>query len=878
MAVSMVDARLAGTTVTPTRRLAHHLRQRHDHEALARGLSVWPTPDIVPWSALIERMFQADRAAGRTHRRWLGDSGARLAWERILLRDPATAGVIAPEGLARQAQRSWQTRHDYQIPLATAELADGPEVAAFARWSNEFAEWIDQDGWMDLAGAPDWVDPSSAGPRLTFVGFDTLTPSQSAFIERMREGGVEVRVEASPAAAASARWVSVPDRTTEIEWAARWAAGQLDGIRGRRIAIVVPGLAQARASVRRVLDRVLAPETCLTNGPAPESRAYELAAARPLAEQPVVAAALEWFAAVNGDLDLASASALLRNPFCRGAAEEASARAALDAWLRRHVANGPGLEGLARHAARRGCGELARALEGALAARAGWERRALPSTWSLRCFETLRELGWPGDALDSHEQQARQRWQDLLGEFGAHDDLVGPVTAGAALRLLRDLADATLFEPQEVRAPLLVIDAETCAGMRFDALWVCGLDAGQWPSPQSPDPFLPRSWQLRRGVPGATPEITAAAARRSFERLRGSAGEVIFSVPAFEDEAPLLPSALLADVPPSELPESWPAPAPSRAIFAARPACEASGDGTLPPFATGADAPGGARLLELQSACPFRAAAELRLGARALEEPSRGLDAATRGNLVHELFASLWEGVRSSTAMAQLPEGERVARVRVAIARGLAPLREQADPVLQRLLDLEARWLERHALRLLAADLARPPFEVAHVESAHALEIGGLALRLRVDRVDRLAGGASAVIDYKTGGNAQKGAWLGERPELPQLPLYVQALQGEEVAAVAFGRVRAGETGYVGIARDSDEFPGTDDLPKEYASWDELLAAWRRRLESLAHEFASGDARLAPNPSKACRHCHLPRLCRIGAARLAEAGEGDDDA
>ena len=40
----------------------------------------------------------------------------------------------------------------------------------------------------------------------------------------------------------------------------------------------------------------------------------------------------------------------------------------------------------------------------------------------------------------------------------------------------------------------------------------------------------------------------------------------------------------------------------------------------LPPLTTAEEGRGGARLLELQSACPFRAQAELRLGARPLEE------------------------------------------------------------------------------------------------------------------------------------------------------------------------------------------------------------------------------------------------------------------
>jgi RecB family exonuclease len=215
--------------------------------------------------------------------------------------------------------------------------------------------------------------------------------------------------------------------------------------------------------------------------------------------------------------------------------------------------------------------------------------------------------------------------------------------------------------------------------------------------------------------------------------------------------------------------------------------------------------------------------------------------------------------------------------VRAAIATGLAPLRRDANSVLAKLLDIEAQWLERRALELLAADLARPPFEVEHIETAHEVALGGLSLDLRVDRVDRLADGSSAVIDYKTGGNAQPRNWLDERPLQPQLPVYVEAYGAQRVSAVVFGRVRAGETGFAGLARDPAAFPGCKAPPREYAHWDDLLAAWHRRLEALAHEFATGDARLAPNPPVACRYCHLPSLCRIGEARIAGEDEGTED-
>jgi len=228
--------------------------------------------------------------------------------------------------------------------------------------------------------------------------------------------------------------------------------------------------------------------------------------------------------------------------------------------------------------------------------------------------------------------------------------------------------------------------------------------------------------------------------------------------------------------------------------------------------------------------------------------------------------------------MAALPAEQRRATLRNAIAVELAPLRREAGEVLQHLLELEARWLEERALELLACDLSRPEFTVEAIESPVTASIGGLQLNLKVDRIDRLADGTLAVIDYKTGADAQPGVWLEERPRLPQLPLYVEAIGPQRVSAVAFGRVRAGATGFAGLARDKELLPGLSAPPRAYASWSQLLESWHLRLESLAKEYVGGDARLAPNPREACRYCHLPGLCRIGETRLAgELGESSDE-
>jgi RecB family exonuclease len=147
--------------------------------------------------------------------------------------------------------------------------------------------------------------------------------------------------------------------------------------------------------------------------------------------------------------------------------------------------------------------------------------------------------------------------------------------------------------------------------------------------------------------------------------------------------------------------------------------------------------------------------------------------------------------------------------------------------------------------------------------------------------MDELASGGRAILDYKTG-TASVSAWLGPRPDEPQVPLYALG-SGEDVAAAAFAVIKAGRAEFKGIARASDLLPGVKTISEQrgtmaaqYQSWDALLAGWRTELDQLGSGFASGDARVDPKRGDdTCKFCDLHSLCRINE-RSAELYLKDD--
>jgi hypothetical protein len=181
---------------------------------------------------------------------------------------------------------------------------------------------------------------------------------------------------------------------------------------------------------------------------------------------------------------------------------------------------------------------------------------------------------------------------------------------------------------------------------------------------------------------------------------------------------------------------------------------------------------------------------------------------------------------------------------------------------------------DRHKSLVLAwldIEKERLPFSVEFSEQQTEAELGGLSIRIRPDRLDRVDDGY-LIIDYKSGA-ARVADWLDERLDEPQLPVYCIAIEDTSetpVAGVSFALVGARETKYHGLAAVDGLAPGIDSLSAsktsklaEYRDWDELTTAWRARLEALGADFRLGDARVQPKNADTCRLCELKTLCRI---------------
>ena len=889
------------TIITATIRLARELRRDHDRGQEAAGRASWPTAQIMPLSAWLAETWRnglfsdhpatADLAANRL----LRPAEERLIWVDVI-RSMAGDSLLDVPSTAEAAARSWERLSSWAMPLDDELWNESLDARTFLGWVRAFQARCQRNGWISSAELPasvaDFVEQGAApvSGEVEFAGFLELSPVQQRLIEALRGRGVKVRESAHTDEAGDAVCVGFADADREIRAAAEWARHCLESDPDARdpayrVGIVVPDLDQQRDEIERVFGEMLHPRNRLRPDLDP-TRCFNISLGRPLDEYPVIQTAFLFLGIDPGDLSVERAGRVLRSPFLPGAVEEMTNRALLDADLR--AVGAPDVSfsdviGLVRkRKGADGCPMLVTRLGTWSETYKTLQNLRLPSDWAPALSAFLRDLGWPGDrTLDSIEYQTLKVWRELLSDLANLDDVFGRVPLHQAVDVLRNLASARQFQPESAPAPVQILGVYESSGLRFDRLWLMGLHDGVWPADPAPDPFIPIRLQRQYGLPGSSPNRVLESTRMLTVRLLSSAPSVVVSYPEREEDADLAVSPLIRMLPETSAAGLGIPPRHGDEEGLRGDDEDISDASALEilhdhygPASDDVALRGGTFLFKLQAACPFKAFAELRLGARALEEPEPGLNALDRGRLLHRVLERIWGRLKSHGHLLAATED------------GLADLvRGHVEPEVRRILggrlgrnprlaEIEQARLARIIGEWMGLERQRKPFMVVDQEEIRAVEVGGIEVNIRVDRVDRLEDGKLVILDYKSG-ECGPADWAGARPDEPQLPIYAVTAEAE-VAAVLFARLRTGELGFRGLAESPDIVPGVR-VPESQPPIAQTISDWRAVLDDLGRGFREGRAHVDPkDPAKTCRYCELPSLCRISQG-IVELEEPEND-
>jgi ATP-dependent helicase/nuclease subunit B len=877
--------------ITANTRLARVRRLAHDKAQIESGLAAWPAPDILPlgaWMASCWRtwLLGSYGTTAANPVQLLSSSQERAIWEGIIARSDAASELIQVAPTADAARDAWNLMHAWRVPIDGRDWEDSRDTEAFRGWANEFRRICEKRNVMSAAALPEFIAARMTSgeipvpPYVQLAGFAEFTPAQDRLIEAMRRKEANVEVCQAPASVGPSSTVRVafPDTHQEIRAAARWARKLLEmaahsGCRELSIGIVVPELSKLRSPIERLFAEELHAGGRLS--PDQDSRrAFNISLGPAFSDYPLIQSALR-ILRLNpaAAIPLDDITSLLRSPFLAAAQTEATACAALDAQLRRLrepeltlseiVADAPPGIGSSLDHWQRECSKTA--------------SRQMPSEWSASFSSALKSIGWPGERpLNSEEYQITAEWNEMLSEFASLDSATGAVNRNAAVSMLQRMAADRQFQPQSESAPIQILGVFEASGITFDHLWIIGMHDTVWPGAAVPNPFLPLVLQRRLNLPKSTPQRELDFAARISNQLITSAANIVVSYPSVENDSELRPSPLFWGLPEVSIAHLELQESPGHAQMLYRSASIEQIEDSVAPRWNGAKARGGTSIFKQQAACPFQAFAKLRLGAEVLESAEPGLNAIERGELIHDLFHRLWREFGSHETLSDTPRDTLTAVIREEVHNSIAKMALKKRALQQvRFADIERHRLERLATDWLDLEMQRQPFIVLPLEENRRVNVGGIDLTIRADRMDRLGDGTHVILDYKTRKHGPA-EWEGDHPDEPQLPLYA-ITAGVPLSGVVFGVVKTGEIKFTGRAASDGIVPGV-----KAGSGDDALAnkipKWREVLESLAADFRAGKAMVHPkDPRQTCRICRLQILCRISESnRLDEVVEETD--
>jgi ATP-dependent helicase/nuclease subunit B len=383
---------------------------------------------------------------------------------------------------------------------------------------------------------------------------------------------------------------------------------------------------------------------------------------------------------------------------------------------------------------------------------------------------------------------AGRRAADILAQLEV-SAVAGPEIARVETfpRLLRDLFDGVAVRPPQGGHPRVFIRGVIEARLAHEDLVILGgLNEGVWPAAPAPDPWLAPSIRRVLGLPGLERRIGLAA--HDFVSALG-ARQVLITRARRDDRAPTIASrfflrleAMTGGVTRAPQLTRW-----ARALdHAEAPPAYAARPAPSPPVA---DRPRRIAVTKLDrlKADPFSFYADAMLGLARWDMVDADPTPAWRGTMVHAVFEAWMKEDQCDPSKLH--------------ARAMAMLGALvAHPVMKAL--WEPRLLE--AIEWVAATMqhnastGRVP---ATAEIFGQAMVAGVELYGKVDRIDRLADGRLAIVDYKTGKPpSKKQVEAGFALQLGLLGLIAEAGGFADVKGAA------GAYEYWSMARDKGQF------------------------------------------------------------------------
>ena len=718
---------------------------------LARSLDALLVEGIEP-SALRDAVAQSEDLAGH----W------KTSLEKLQLIFEAWPAILEERGaldlaerrnrlLLRTAER-WKSAPPPGFTVAAGVTTAAPAVAALLTRVARLPEGMAVLPGLSLADVMPDEEWDALGPDENGHGEETHPQFHlKLLLHRMgvARGEVQPWRQSGRAASSPSRARAVANAMAAPDFSHKWetlgpAARRLTGI---RLAELPDSAAEAQAialALREALETpgktaaLVTPDRQLAGRVSALLARWEIAAddsaGTPLSQTPAGTLLLGIASAAAEELAPVPLLALVKHPLVGGEGDERLAWLELARELDLEL-RGPrpaaGITGLDAHfgalLAWRKVRPRIEAVEGLLATPIALDRFA--ERLSSAAQALAGDSAWRGPA--------GRLAAELLAELQASDAAAAiRVEADNAVALLRQLLDGQAVRPPYGGHPRLFVWGLLEARLqRADLMILGGLNEGVWPALAAPDPWLPPKVRANLGMPGL--EFRIGLAAHDFASALG-APEVLITRSRRDSRSPTVASRFLLrlDAISGGLPRTIPLERLVRALDDPGPAQPAARPEPNPPpeqrpkeiWVTSVD-----RL----KADPFAFYAQAILGIRKKDPVDDDHTARWKGIVVHRVLQE-WQELDGCDPDKLRPRAEE-------LLKG-----EAVHPMLR------ALWAPRllEAIDWIAAlerDNQAKGRRPLSAEVTGEAPIAGVTVHGRADRIDKLADGSLAIIDYKTG-------------------------------------------------------------------------------------------------------------------------------
>ena len=864
--------------LTVNQRLCIELQRKHQNLQTKQCNTAWNTALITPINTWIYSIWEQYSTQDSIP---LSNFQELSLWRDIIQKDPDHT-LLQSEQTAALAKQAWQTIQLWQLDLASLQHASNLETQQFYNWANQFEAICKQKKLQPQASLilqiKDLLQKTTIPiPQAVFlIGFDQFPPALSSLIEYLQTRTLVEQITPNKQAKNIHR-CEFTDEEHEIQQIALWAKTEFQQNNNTHIACIFPRLTEQRTTIARIFNETFHIGSYPSQQGQSESLAFNISAAIPLPQYPIIQTAYQLLTFCSGQINIEQISYLLQSPYLASNDHDIDLGAQIDFELRAMdeinltisdiftvLVNLKPAQNFKRwimswHKLRTTINQL--------------PTKQTATHWANSIRQLLSCMGWPGGRiLNSQEYQLCQKLNTCLQEFASFDLLHSELTCKEAIRLFLKQLTQTTFQPEGSIAPIQILGVLESSGLQFDKIWLANLDDEQWPPAAKPNPFLPIELQRQQQTPHSSAERELQFCKTTMHRLFNSAEHVFVSSYHMSNDQHKQPSQLINDIEIATLGQLAPSNLdlllkqyPNHAIT------QSITDKTCSPIRSTDTIKGGSHILKQQALCPFRAYADIRLGTETINQPSLGLKPTQRGIATHQVLENIWGKLQDSSTLHKTDHATLQQlikqQVKVAIKDIKLPSNNKTNKIF---LKTEELRLVQIINQWLSYEKKRSPFKVLSCEQTTKINLAGLNLQLRLDRIDELADERKIIIDYKTSLTSIN-SWLNDRLQEPQLPLYcIDRAQDQPIAGLAFAQLQASSLRFKGIINDETitekqlDFTNCSHIKKsEPITWTQLVAKWHSQLTELSVDFTQGNANRSPSNTTVCQTCQFQALCRI---------------